>query len=152
MDAKEQVVELRNRGVENKVIGGMLYDATEAEVEKLLKSGKMPRTWLNYVDGLHVNYGYLDNKYIKYANDMGALVFTKYFFRILPAMARMVATKGLTVAMTEAAQKVTGIDVETPLDQFFDPFNRLLHKASLYTRPGNLFETITEGPIGRLVE
>jgi hypothetical protein len=82
---------------------------------------------------------------------MGGLVFTKYFFRILPAMARMVATKGLTVAMTETAQSLTGINVETPLDQFFDPIGTLSHKTSLWTRPENIFGTLFEGGLVRAV-
>lgn len=146
MDAKEQAQKLRKEGKDNKVIGEFLFGATEKEMEKYFKDGAIPKSWLNHMDGLHVNYGYLDNKYIKYANDMGALTFTKYFFRVLPAMAKMVATRGLTVAMTETAQAATGIDVETPLDQYFDPIKTLLNKASLYARPSNVFETIFFGP------
>ena len=149
MDAKEQAGKLKKEGKSNKVIGAALFGASEKEMDKYFAEGAIPKTWLNHMDGLHVNYGYLDNKYIKYANDMGMLTFTKYFFRVLPAMARMVATKGLTVAMTETAQKVTGIDIETPLDQFFDPLKTLMNKASLYTRPENLFDTILWGPIAR---
>jgi hypothetical protein len=151
MDAKEQAVKLRNRGESNQVIGELLFGATEKEMEVFFKSGDIPKSWLSHMDGLHVNYGYLDNKYIKYANDMGGLVFTKYFFRILPAMARMVATKGLTVAMTETAQSLTGINVETPLDQFFDPIGTLSHKTSLWTRPENIFGTLFEGGLVRAV-
>ena len=147
MDAKEQAQKLHKEGKSNKVIGEYLFEATEKEIEKFLKGERTPQSWLNAMDGLHVNYGYLDNKYIKYANDVGALVFTKYFFRILPAMARMVATKGLTVALTETAQAMTHIDVETPIDQYFNPINSIMNKTSLYTRPGNLFGTLFEGPV-----
>ena len=62
-------------------------------------------------------------------------------------MARMVANKGLTVALTETAQRMTNIDVETPIDQYFDPITKLLNKTSLYTKPSNLFGTLIEGPV-----
>ena len=147
LDAKEQAQKLHKEGKDNKVIGEYLFGATEKEIEKFLKGERTPQSWLNAMDGLHVNYGYLDNKYIKYANDVGALTFTKYFFRVLPAMARMVANKGLTVALTETAQRMTNIDVETPIDQYFDPITKLLNKTSLYTKPSNLFGTLIEGPV-----
>lgn len=146
MDAKEQAQRMRKEKRSNKIIGEMLFGASENAMDKYFKTGAMPKAWLNGVDLLHVNYGYLDNRYIKYANDMGGLTFTKYFFRVLPAMAKMIATKGLTVALTETAQAATKIDIETPLDQYFDPMRSLLNKTSLYSRPENIFETIFYGP------
>lgn len=149
MDAQERAHQLKNQRKTYEEIGNELYEATKEEIEEFVTKGTMPRTWLSYVDALHVNYGYLDNKYIKYANDMLFLSFTKYMFRIFPAMTKMIATKGLTVGLTEAAQKLTGIDVETPLDQFFDPIDSLLRKASSYTKPVSLLETMFAGPLLR---
>jgi hypothetical protein len=90
---------------------------------------------LNYVDGLHVNYTYLDNRYIKLANDLGFLVFTKYFFRVAPAILRMAQRKAFTMFLVEGGQGLTGIDFETPVDPFVHPLNSLLRKASLWSDP-----------------
>ena len=142
MDAKEQAHKLKNEGKSNEVIGEYLFGASKDAIGRFMRDGTTPQAWLNRVDSLHVNYGYLDNKYIKYANDMGGLVFTKYFFRILPAMAKFIAEKGLTVALTETAQELTHIDIDTPLDQYFNPFDTMMRKASLYTHPKDIFDTL----------
>ena len=97
---------------------------------------------LRYVDGLFVNYAYLDNKYIKWLNDMGMLTFTKFFFRTMPAMLRMAAKKPLTIFLGETSQAVTGIDPETPLDQFYDPFTTLFNKLFVWDQPINMLETL----------
>ena len=97
---------------------------------------------LNYVDQLHVNYGYLDNRWIKKANDLLVFTFTKYFFRVFPAMIRMLGRKGVSVFLTESAQGVSGIDAETPWDQFYNPFTSLLRKISAWEDPMNVFGMI----------
>lgn len=97
---------------------------------------------LNYVDQLHVNYSYLDNRWIKYANDTLIFSFTKYFFRVMPAMLRVMKRKGVSLFLLESAQGATGLDVETPMDQFFDPFAALSRKVTGWGDPLSIFGNI----------
>ena len=108
--------------------------------------GVVTQDMLNDVDGLHVNYNYLDNRYIKYANDMGMLTFTKYMFRVFPAMIRMAGRKGLTMFLTEGAQKASGLDIENPLDPFYEPVESLQMKVSLWGDPINVFKDVLVSP------
>lgn len=96
---------------------------------------------LNEMDKLHVNYGYLDNRYIKYANDLGFLTFTKYFFRVFPAMFKMLSNKMLTVALMESSRKLIGVG-ETPFEQFYNPFDSVFKKVGLTAEPDNLLGTL----------
>lgn len=122
----------------NKMI--ILMDLAERE------KGKVTKDMLSYIDRLHVNYSYLDNKYVKYANDVGFLIFTKYFFRIIPAMIKMASKKSVTMFLTESTKKVTGIDAETPLDQLFNPIDSIVNKMSLWGEPSNIFSTVLTPP------
>ena len=112
---------------------------------KLDRNGKITQKDLNEVDGLHVNYGYLDNRYIKYANDMGALTFTKYMFRVLPAMVRLASRKALTVALTEGGRNLLGAG-ETPIEQFYNPIDNLANKTGLITDPVDMLRDIFTSP------
>jgi len=150
MDAKEKAQEYKKQGMTNKAIGNELMGATASEIEALLERGVMPTTWLNYEDMMFVNYGYLDNKYIKFANDMGRWLFTKYLFRVLPAMTKLLMTKGASVMVEEVLQKLT-MDISTPYDIIAHPLNSLLRRMSLYTRPEDLFTTSAPGPIFRFM-
>ena len=112
--------------------------------EDHMRSGEMSeRDSLRYVDRLFVNYAYLDNKYIKYANDVDLLQFTKYFFRSIPAMLRMAARKPVTMFMTEAGQGITGVDIETPVDQYLNPWDTFTNKIwHMGNNPVNMLETL----------
>ena len=103
--------------------------------------GKITQKDLNEMDRLHVNYGYLDNRYIKYANDLGFLSFTKYFFRVLPAMMKMLSTKMLTVAVTESGRKLLNVG-ETPFEQFYNPFDSIKRKVGIVASPGDIADTL----------
>lgn len=103
--------------------------------------GKITQKDLNMVDRLHVNYGYLDNRYIKYANDLGFLSFTKYFFRVLPAMMKMLGNKMLTVAITESGRKLLNVG-ETPFEQFYNPFDSIKRKVGIVASPTDIADTL----------
>lgn len=104
--------------------------------------GKVQQSDLNYVDQLHVNYGYLDNRYIKYANDVGFLTFTKYMFRVFPAMMKLLGNKAFTVMLTEGAIKAGGLG-ETPFKQFYNPLESMARKASLWSDPVDVLKELT---------
>lgn len=97
-------------------------------------NGQVTQKDLNYMDQLHVNYGYLDNKFVKYMNDLGFLVFTKYMFRVFPAMLKMLSNKAFSVMLTEGTIKFSGIG-ETPFKQFYNPVDSLARKASMWSDP-----------------
>lgn len=97
-------------------------------------NGQITQKDLNYMDQLHVNYSYLDNKFVKYANDLGFLAFTKYMFRVFPAMMKMLGNKAFSVMLTEGAIKFSGVG-ETPFKQFYHPIDSLARKASMWSDP-----------------
>ena len=115
-------------------------------MEKFYADGTVPQKWLNKVDALHVNYGYLDNRYVKYANDAGFLTFTKYMFRVFPAMIKMLSKRAVTVMTTESIIKASGLG-ETPFKQFYHPLESLGRKMSLWSRPGDVLHELIV-PIG----
>lgn len=139
---KKKSLEMKADGKSNEEVGEELLNASAQEIEKFFKTGTVPQTWLNYVDQLHVNYSYLDNRWIKRANDTLVLNFTKFFFRIISPMVKLLQRRSVTVFLTEAIQKVTNLDFETPLDQFYNPFNSIFRKAGAWGDPMNLFGLI----------
>lgn len=84
---------------------------------------------LNYVDQLFVNYSYLDNKYLKWANDKGLFIFSKYFFRTLKAMLRMSRKNPTMSAFFQTGQGLTGIDLEDPFDKYYSPISSTLNSV-----------------------
>lgn len=111
--------------------------------EEFMKKKTMTeRESLNYVDQLYVNYSYLDNKYLKWGNDMGTLWFTKFLFRSLPAVAKSLVRKPLLQAMLQAAQSVTGINLEQPVDNYFNVFNALGNRMGPVFDPVDMFSTM----------
>ncbi len=86
------------------------------------------REILNYVDQLFVNYSYLDNKYLKYANDMDILMFTKYFFRAAKAVRSMYARHPLGSIGFEVIDQGI-INVADPMEQYFSPIDSLANRA-----------------------
>lgn len=131
-----------DKAEKNETFAGKLggKDATEKQVEQNV---------LNYVDGLTVNYGYLDNRGIKYANDTLIFSFTKYFFRVFPAMMKMLSKKAGTVFITEGAQGVSGIDAETPWDQYYSPIDAILRKIGGWGDPINILKMITTPAVAK---
>lgn len=120
--------------------------------EDNMKYGKMTeRESLRYVDGLFVNYAYLDNKYIKYANDLGFVVFTKFFFRTMPALLKMAAKKPVTMFLTESSKGLTGVKLEHPIDQIYHPVDTMGRKLMLWDEPLNVLDTIGMPSILHLV-
>ena len=144
-----QANRLKKEGKSSAEIAKDMLNASEAEIDRFFSSGKTPQTWYNYLDQLTVNYSYLDNRWIKYANDTLMLSFTKYFFRVFPAMMKMVKNRGVSVFFTEAVQEVVGLDAETPIDQFYNPYDSLSRKVGGIFDIPNLFKTILTLPIAR---
>ncbi len=111
----------------NKMI--ILMDMQENSKNKVIT-----QEMLDFVDSLHVNYSYLDNKYIKYMNDIMVIVFTKYLFRAFPPLMRLAARKPATLGVVEGLQGVTGLDLATPADAYFTPVD------SITSRFGGIFD------------
>lgn len=107
------------------------------------KTGELTQDMLNYVDQLHVNYSYLDNRYIKYANDTLFLAFTKYFFRVFPAMMKMTGQLPVTTFLVEGMQGILDFDFETPWDQFYTPIDSLFNKVGGVFDIANIAKGIT---------
>ena len=86
---------------------------------------------LNYVDQLFVNYSYLDNRYIKYANDMGLILFTKYFFRALKTLKQVYDKKPLSMTLflgLEGADLMPSMFDENPYKNYADPAGAIVNR------------------------
>ena len=114
---KEKLMEELDRDINS---GKRVYRAREE-----LEDAK--QDILNYVDQLYVNYSYLDNKYVKYANDMGLVWFTKYFFRAAKAL-RSMYERNPAGALSFGVIDNFVIDLEDPAHQYMSPFSTLGNK------------------------
>lgn len=85
---------------------------------------------LRETDKIFVNYSYLDNRWIKWFNDMGLLMFTKYMTRSLSAMGTFVKKNPLALGLFLGARSITNTEswLETPIDGYFDPASTLMNK------------------------
>lgn len=105
----------------------IIRDKMLFELDQDLKAGLIPsdekeakeREILNYVDQLFVNYSYLDNRYIKYANDVGLLLFTKYFLRALKTMKQVYDKKPLALTLFLGIDNFV-YDLEDPYKNYFN--------------------------------
>jgi hypothetical protein len=87
---------------------------------------------LNYLDQLFVNYSYLDSKYVKYINDVGLFMFTKYFFRALKTLKQVYEGHPLSLTMflgMEAMQILPKELSESPYDGYVHPLKSFGHRA-----------------------
>jgi len=82
---------------------------------------------LNYLDQLFVNYNYLDPKSVKYLNDMGLLMFTKFFFRVAKAEVAAAKRNPLNYLFVGAIDTFA-IDIESPTDQYRHPMDTFFNK------------------------
>lgn len=73
----------------------------------------------NLLDKSFINYTTLDNKYLKYINDIGLFRFTKYFIRSQQyIMHNMIGEKLARVLTTKVLFNMLGFDLVTPLGSF----------------------------------
>ena len=94
---------------------------------------------LNYVDMLFVNYSYLDNKYLKYANDTNILQFTKYFFRALKANISMMSRNPLSTIGFESFDEFA-FDLSDSFDQYASPITGLSNR--FIPNPVQMFQDV----------
>lgn len=94
----------------------------ELEKKEIKKNGKITpiaeREILNYLDQLLVNYGYTMNRWWKYAERVGGLFFMKYYLSQAKSIASMAKRVPTMLGLTQAAQLLSGIDVQDPLDTY----------------------------------
>ena len=96
------------------------------------------RQSLRYTDQKFINYSHLDNRFIKYVNDIGAFVFTKFLFRTLPGLLKHIIKNPLTMGLFEGGKRLTGIDIGTPIDGYLNPIDSLFNR-SLIDNPMDMF-------------
>jgi len=133
-----------------KDLHGDLLGASQKELDLFHEKGTIPATWISQLDAIFVNYNILDNKYVKYGNDVGGILFTKYAFRIIPALIKLFHKRAATVGAVQALQHTTGADFGTPFDMWFSPLDVLANRAKLWSDPEQLLLAEAEGPGLRL--
>lgn len=82
---------------------------------------------LNYLDQLFVNYSYLDNKYLKYANDTIIFQFTKYLLRALKANVSMMTRNPLAAVGFESFDTFA-YDLSDSFDQYGSPVKAVVNR------------------------
>ena len=122
----------------------------EDKEAKALKAGK-PMTQeekqvhMNHLDQLFVNYGYIDNRYIRYAERVGGLFFTKYFFRQAKAMQGVISgNPGRFLALLGAESLVA--EIPTPEDAYYDVFGSVGYKFGSMN-PTDKFDSLFQLPL-----
>jgi hypothetical protein len=90
----------------------------------------------NYLDQLFVNYSYLDNKYLKYMNDINLFMFTKYMFRALKGNLSMMSRYPLGSLGFEAFDN-TILNVPDAMQQYFNPIDSITNRA--FANPIEMF-------------
>ena len=63
-----------------------------------------------------VNYDIPLNKYVAYGNNIGAILFVKYFIRIQRAGLNLIRTKPINASLLFVGNTLLGLDIETILD------------------------------------
>ena len=73
------------------------------------------KAWKTMVETF-VNYDQPLNRYVAYGNDMGAILFVKYWLRIQRAGINLIKEKPLNAGMLFVGNSMLGLDIETILD------------------------------------
>jgi len=80
-----------------------------------VKNVNEDKAWKTMVETF-VNYDQPLNRFVAYGNDMGAILFVKYWLRIQRAGINLIKEKPLNVGLFWASTGLLGMDVETILD------------------------------------
>ena len=83
----------------------------QTEVKKIPEE----KAWKTMVETF-VNYDQPLNRYVAYGNDMGAILFVKYWLRIQRAGINLIKEKPLNAGMLFVGNSLLGLDIETILD------------------------------------
>jgi hypothetical protein len=83
----------------------------QTEVKKIPEE----KAWKTMVETF-VNYDQPLNRYVAYGNDMGAILFVKYWLRIQRAGINLIKEKPLNAGMLFVGNSMLGLDIETILD------------------------------------
>jgi hypothetical protein len=112
-----------------KVIMDKLSHDLDSKVEKGTELHDIKKQEiLDYLDQLFANYSYLDPKFLKYLNNIGALIFTKFFLRIAKGEYRAFKRNPLNLAMFESFDAFI-LDVADPTDQYSNLFKTVDNKT-----------------------
>ena len=91
------------------------------------KKGMASNIAMKLVSDMFVDYSLVQNKWVKYADDMSIFMFSKYLFRIQKAIARNIVEQPIPMLTSMLAQKITydisSIDDSSLLRR--NPLNRL---------------------------
>ena len=121
--------------------------------------GEELRSVLNELDTKFVNYTYLQNKTIRYADKVGGLHFLKYAMRIYKGYFTTFKDSPLAVLGQQSFQMGLDIDISDPTDSMFkSPVDILMNRMSdptdkLYdVATPNLFMPVTELSMNSMVK
>jgi exodeoxyribonuclease-5 len=102
----------------------------EEHEEAAIKRGK-PLTaeekqdYFNFLDQLFVNYGYIDNRFIRYAERIFGMRFTKYLLRQAKAMHSVATQVPARLGTMLSVEQLTGIDLTTADDDYWRFFDAM---------------------------
>ena len=114
------------------------------KIEDAIKRGK-PMTaeekqiHLNFLDQLFVNYGYTDNRFMRYLERTFGIMFTKYLFRQAKAMHSVATQAPARLGTMLTIEELTNIDIKTADDDYWRFFEALGNRFDI----DNPYEMLT---------
>jgi len=113
------------------------FVARYAHYNLMIENGADPKKSIRQVRAMFINYNKPSSPLVEWANQIGLVMFTKYFTRIQKALIHLVKTNPSGFAAAMLGQSLTGVDVDDPTDA--NIFNKDL---------GNLMYNPIESAIG----
>ena len=115
----------------------------EMAEEKAIAQGKPwsaeeKQDYLNFLDQLFVNYSYIDNRFMRYAERMYGIMFTKYLFRQAKAMHSVATQAPARLGAFLTTEQLTGIDLTTADDDYWR-FTEALGRRFDIKNPTDMF-------------
>jgi len=106
--------------------------------EKLKQNKKNSINWtqeeyqeyLDYLDQMFVNYGYINNRYLRYSERILGVFFTKYLFRQAKAVIAVAKKAPSRFTGLIGGEWLTGIDLKTADDDYWHFFEALTNRMT----------------------
>jgi len=115
----------------------------EFKMESAIKSGR-PMTdedvqeYLDFLDMLFVNYGYIDNRFIRYAERTFGVMFTKYLLRQAKAMHSVAIAAPARLGAVLTTEQIAGYNVVSADDDYSHLFEALGRRMDM-KNPTDMF-------------
>jgi hypothetical protein len=80
------------------------------------------------VDQFFVNYAYNDNRFVKFVNVIGAILFTKYYTRVPKALYKAFKANPALNIFIQGLQGASGVDISDAYDSYYSPIDAFINR------------------------